>query len=99
VCSLRVLFIGGSGVISSACSWLAVERGIDLTVLNRGASRDRPLPAQVTVLRGDARDQASVQHAVGDREFDAVVADRDLHLAPATVTMIGCRGHGPRQAA
>ena len=27
----RVLFIGGSGVISSACSRLAVERGIDLS--------------------------------------------------------------------
>ena len=35
---LRVLFIGGSGVISSACSRLAVERGIELHVLNRGGS-------------------------------------------------------------
>jgi hypothetical protein len=41
---LRVLFIGGSGVISSACSRLAVARGIDLFVLNRGRSTDRPLP-------------------------------------------------------
>ena len=29
---LRVLFLGGAGIISSACSWLAVERGIDLFV-------------------------------------------------------------------
>ena len=68
-----VLFIGGSGVISSACSWLAVERGIELSVLNRGVSRDRPLPDEVTVLRGDAYDPASVRAAIGDREFDAVV--------------------------
>jgi hypothetical protein len=32
---LRVLFLGGTGIISSACSWLAVERGIDLLLLNR----------------------------------------------------------------
>ena len=39
---------------------LAVERGIDLYVLNRGSSTDRPLPAQATVLHGDIRDPESV---------------------------------------
>jgi nucleoside-diphosphate-sugar epimerase len=71
--ALRVLFLGGTGIISSACSWLAVERGIDLFALNRGHSTDRPLPAAATVLRGDARDPASVREALGGREFDAVV--------------------------
>ncbi|HEX3492838.1 MAG TPA: NAD-dependent epimerase/dehydratase family protein [Streptosporangiaceae bacterium] len=70
---MRVLFIGGSGVISSACSALAVQRGIDLTVLNRGVSTDRPLPAAATVLRADIRDPAAVAAALGGREFDAVV--------------------------
>jgi nucleoside-diphosphate-sugar epimerase len=70
---LRVLFIGGSGVISSACSRLAVERGIELSVLNRGRSAHRPLPAGATVLRGDVRDPVSVREALGDRDFDAVV--------------------------
>ena len=70
---LRVLFIGGTGTISSACSRLAVERGIDLFVLNRGRSADRPLPSGVTVLLGDIRDPASVRDALGDRNFDVVV--------------------------
>jgi nucleoside-diphosphate-sugar epimerase len=69
----KVLFIGGSGVISSACSQLAVDRGIDLFVLNRGSSTDRPLPPEATVLSGDIRDPVSVDAALGDREFDAVV--------------------------
>ena len=73
VSSLRVLFIGGSGIISSACSWLAAQRDIELFVLNRGVSRDRPLPAQATVLHGDVRDPVSVRAAVRNREFDAVV--------------------------
>jgi nucleoside-diphosphate-sugar epimerase len=73
VSGLRVLFIGGSGVISSACSWLAAERGIELFVLNRGRNHHRPLPEQATVLCGDIRDPVSAAEALGDREFDAVV--------------------------
>ena len=70
---LKVLFIGGSGVISSACSRLAVERGVDLYVLNRGTTDARPLPDEATVLRGDIRDPASAKEALGQLEFDAVV--------------------------
>src|ERR687889_67793 len=71
--ALRVLFIGGSGIISSACSSLAVERGIELYVLNRGRSADRPLPAQATVLQGDIRDPESLGKALDGLDFDAVV--------------------------
>lgn len=71
--ALSVLFLGGSGIISSASTRLAVERGLDLTVLNRGESTTRPLPDGVRMLRADVRDPASVREALGDREFDAVV--------------------------
>ena len=71
--SLKVLFIGGSGIISSASSRLAVERGIDLYVLNRGATQLRPLPPEATVLHADVHDPVSVRAALGDLEFDAVV--------------------------
>jgi nucleoside-diphosphate-sugar epimerase len=70
---LKVLFIGGSGIISSACSRLAVERGVDLFVLNRGTSTDRPLPEEATVLRGDIADRDATREVLGDHEFDAVV--------------------------
>jgi nucleoside-diphosphate-sugar epimerase len=73
VSALRVLFIGGSGIISSACSRLAVERGIDLYALNRGKSQLRPLPDEVNVLLADVRDEAAVDEALAEREFDAVV--------------------------
>jgi nucleoside-diphosphate-sugar epimerase len=70
---LRVLFIGGSGVISSACSQVAVESGIELSVLNRGRDTVRPLPPGVSRLRGDIREPTSVRDEIKDREFDAVV--------------------------
>jgi len=69
----RVLFIGGSGVISSACSRVAVDSGIDLSVLNRGRSTVRPLPPGVSMLRADIREPRSVRDEIRDREFDAVV--------------------------
>jgi nucleoside-diphosphate-sugar epimerase len=71
--ALRVLFVGGSGIISSACSELAVARGLDLYVLNRGQSHNRPLPAEATVLHGDIRDPLSVTKAIDGLDFDVVV--------------------------
>ena len=71
--ALRVLFIGGSGVISSACSRVAVESGIELFILNRGRSTDRPLPPGVTMLRADIREPGSVRDEIKDLEFDSVV--------------------------
>jgi nucleoside-diphosphate-sugar epimerase len=59
---LRVLFIGGTGVISAACAREAVARDVELFVLNRGQSAARPLPAGVRELRGDAR-EPRVTHA------------------------------------
>jgi nucleoside-diphosphate-sugar epimerase len=70
---LRVLFIGGSGIISSACSRVAVEHGIDLSVLNRGRSTSRPLPGGVARLRADIREPRSVRDEIRDLDFDAVV--------------------------
>jgi nucleoside-diphosphate-sugar epimerase len=70
---LRVLFIGGSGVISSACARVAAGSGIDLYVLNRGQSTPRPLPPGVRELRADVRNPASVRDVLKDLDFDSVV--------------------------
>ncbi|MGJ7440962.1 SDR family oxidoreductase [Aquipuribacter sp. MA13-6] len=68
-----VLFIGGSGVISSASTALAAERGLEVTLLNRGTTSARPVPDGVEQVVADVRDPASVRAALGDREFDVVV--------------------------
>ena len=69
---MKVLFVGGTGIISSACSQLALERGAELYLLNRGQS-SRPIPEGAHVLQGDVRDPASVKEALGDLTFDVVV--------------------------
>jgi nucleoside-diphosphate-sugar epimerase len=68
---VKVLFIGGTGIISSACVALAVQRGLDVTLLNRGIS-DRPVPKGVRVLQADIHDTGSVTAALGRERFDAV---------------------------
>jgi nucleoside-diphosphate-sugar epimerase len=70
---LSLLFIGGSGVISAAAADLAVARGHRLTVLNRGLSTLRPVPAAAEVLTADVRDPAAVRAALAERRFDVVV--------------------------
>ncbi len=70
----RILFLGGTGIISSASSALAVERGHAVTFLNRGRPGPRPVPEGVEVLTADVRDAAAVDAALAGREFD-VVAD------------------------
>ena len=70
---MKVLFIGGTGIISSACSELAAREGIDLYLLNRGQTVDRPAPIGATVLFGDIRDRASAEAALAGHTFDAVV--------------------------
>ena len=69
---MKVLFIGGTGIISSACSQLALERGIDLVLLNRGKSF-RPNPAGAQVVNADIRQPEPVRQALKGRHFDAVV--------------------------
>jgi nucleoside-diphosphate-sugar epimerase len=68
---MKVLFIGGTGIISSACSQLALDRGVELYLLNRGQS-SRPIPEGAQVLHGDIRDPESVEKAIGKLHFDAV---------------------------
>jgi nucleoside-diphosphate-sugar epimerase len=69
---VKVLFIGGTGIISSACVDLAAARGIDVTLLNRG-NATRPIPPGVPVLQGDIRDKAAVADVLEGKSFDVVV--------------------------
>jgi nucleoside-diphosphate-sugar epimerase len=85
---MKVLFIGGTGIISTACAQLAVDRGIDLTLLTRGR-RGAQSPAGARVVHADIEDAAAVSAALAGESFDAVVQwiafepahiDRDLAL-------------------
>ena len=69
---MKVLFVGGTGTISTACTALAAARGIELYLLNRG-QRKVEVPEGVQVLTGDINDKAAVQSLLKEHTFDAVV--------------------------
>jgi nucleoside-diphosphate-sugar epimerase len=69
---MKVLFIGGTGIISSACARLALERDVELYLLNRGQSA-RPVPEKARLLQGDIRQPEEVAQVIGSQTFDAVV--------------------------
>lgn len=66
---MKILFLGGTGIISTACSRLAIERGFDVTLLNR--SRREPI-AGARQLTADLS-QPGAAAALGDQTWDAVV--------------------------
>lgn len=68
---MRVLFIGGTGFISTAVSRQAIARGFELYLLNRG-SRPAHLPG-CHRLTADIRKPEDVRAALQDLEFDVVV--------------------------
>jgi nucleoside-diphosphate-sugar epimerase len=76
--NLRALIIGGNGIISSSVTRLAVERGFDVTLVNRGVSTTRPPIDGVRSLVGDASDAASISAAIGAEDFDVVANFRSF---------------------
>ena len=72
---LDILFLGGTGTISTASVRLAVSRGHRVTVLNRGRS-GKALPEGVESLVADVSDPSSVDAAVAGRSFDVVAQFR-----------------------
>jgi nucleoside-diphosphate-sugar epimerase len=69
---MKVLFIGGTGLISTAASELAVKQGIELYLLNRG-NRMEFVPDGAKILKGDINDQLGMEALLKDSHFDAVV--------------------------
>lgn len=71
---MKLLFVGGTGIISSACARLAVKRGAELDLVVRGQSGAlRPPPPEANQIKVDIRRPDQVAAALGDRTYDAVV--------------------------
>ncbi|MEK7474912.1 MAG: SDR family oxidoreductase [Candidatus Coatesbacteria bacterium] len=70
---MKILFVGGTGLISTACTELAVAQGHELMHMNRGKRNATPMKG-VKLLQADIRDPGEeARLALGRLEFDAVV--------------------------
>lgn len=84
---MKVLFIGGTGNISTAVSKLCVERGIDLYLLNRGINKVKIEGAKT--ITGDIYQPQKLSGALQNHKWDVVVdwiafntmdIERDINL-------------------
>ena len=58
---MKILFLGGTGNISTDCAALLHERGHEIQVLTRGRS---PVPPQYQAVRADRKDPAALRAAL-----------------------------------
>lgn len=68
---MRVLIIGGTGLISTGIVKSLLARGADITLFNRG--KHAPAPAGVKTLQGDRNDPASLNLTLSDKDYDVVI--------------------------
>lgn len=68
---MKVLFIGGTGNISTACVERALAKGYEVTVLNRG-SHNEGLDPRVRVIVGDRHDGALLERVAREDRYDVV---------------------------
>jgi nucleoside-diphosphate-sugar epimerase len=82
---MRVLFIGGTGLISSACSTAVERAGHELWLVNRGRSKLAPtVSKERTIIVADATDSAQLRPALKGIAWDVVVqwvGFREDHIA------------------
>jgi len=67
---MRLLIIGGTGVLSSAVTAEAINRGFDVTMINRG---NRKIPEGVDFIKSDKDDLEYIAKRLEGRMFDAVM--------------------------
>lgn len=70
---MHVLFIGGTGLISTAIARQLLETGHQVTLFNRGKTESR-LPPGAQTITGDRKDYAAFERTFADKTYD-VVAD------------------------
>jgi nucleoside-diphosphate-sugar epimerase len=69
---MKILFIGGTGTISTAISKLLIRSGHDLYLINRG-KRNSVLPEGAHYLIADVNDEATIAGLIKNLTFDCVV--------------------------
>lgn len=69
---MRVLLIGGTGVLSSAVTAEALRQGIAITMINRGRNV-KNLPDGVELIKSDRKNYSYIRQQLEGRSFDAVM--------------------------
>lgn len=89
---MRVLIIGGTGLISSSITQLLLESGAEVAHFNRGL-RSTEFAGRVTEIRGDRHDRTAFESAIrGAGPFDCVIDMVCFTPDEAEATIAACSG-------
>jgi nucleoside-diphosphate-sugar epimerase len=69
---MKLLLVGGTGVLSTAITQEALKNNIDVFMINRGR-RMELIPESVHLLKADVKDEAKVGSLLENLYFDAVI--------------------------
>ena len=69
---MNLLIVGGTGVLSTAVVREAMNKGISVSMINRG-NRKHLIPESVELIRADIRDTDFLRQSLSGRHFDAVI--------------------------
>lgn len=69
---MKLLVIGGTGVLSTAVVAEALRKGVEVTMINRGHRMDR-IPDAVRFIKADCRDIQAIETALNGNSFEAVI--------------------------
>lgn len=69
---MKILLIGGTGVLSRDISKYAISRGMEVYLLNRG-NRPKEIPEEAVLIKADIRNALEVEEKLKGIDFDVVV--------------------------
>lgn len=78
---LRVLFIGGTGILGAPSARSAIASGMSVTLMNRSPQTPRTPIEGAEMIVVDATDKNAMREAVARREFDVIVDFRAFTAA------------------
>ena len=70
---MKILVLGGTGVISTAVVKLCNEKGLDVTCINRGNKTDENEKLGITVFKCDLNNKEGISAYLNDKQYDVVL--------------------------
>lgn len=70
---MKILLIGGTGILSSDIRDLAIQKGMDVYILNRGLNNKEIIDKRIKIIIGNIRNKNEIKDKIKDLYFDVVV--------------------------
>src|SRR6476646_241602 len=67
---MKILFLGGTGNISTECAALLHKNGNEIAILSRGSAK---APSEYRMLKADRKNPTAMREALAEDQYDVVI--------------------------